>query len=81
MFTYTGLTTTQVQMLKTEHHIYMLDSGRMSMSGCNVFFKTRQLTVVNTKNLRYVAEAINEVVRKTHTYALAVEGDKVRYYV
>lgn len=34
MFTYTGLTTPQIEFLSSEFHIYMLKSGRISISGC-----------------------------------------------
>lgn len=33
MFSYTGLTKDQVKILNQEYHIYMLDSGRISISG------------------------------------------------
>ncbi|KAF3480409.1 putative Aspartate aminotransferase [Arthroderma uncinatum] len=52
MFSYTGLTKEQVGLLR-EYHIYMLDSGRISIAG------------LNTSNLKYVADAIDAVVRKT----------------
>ncbi|EFE39011.1 aspartate aminotransferase, putative [Trichophyton verrucosum HKI 0517] len=52
MFSYTGLTKEQVRLLR-EYHIYLLDSGRISIAG------------LNTSNLKYVAEAIDSVVRKT----------------
>lgn len=50
MFSYTGLSEAQCLRLMKEHHIYLLKSGRISMSG------------VNTKNVVYLAKAINEVV-------------------
>jgi Aspartate/tyrosine/aromatic aminotransferase len=50
MFSYTGLSKTQVHRLKEVHHVYMLDNGRMSLSG------------LNGKNVAYVARAIKEVV-------------------
>lgn len=34
MFSYTGLTPKQVQLLKEKYHVYMLKSGRASISGC-----------------------------------------------
>jgi len=52
MFSYTGLTPKQVEFLRTEHHIYMLKSGRINMCG---------LTLAN---LDYVAKAIHEAVTK-----------------
>ena len=33
MFSYTGLTAPQVLRLRAEHHVYMLESGRLSMAG------------------------------------------------
>ncbi|KAK2783495.1 hypothetical protein FQN52_009615 [Onygenales sp. PD_12] len=52
MFSYTGLTKEQIKTLREEYHIYMLDSGRASISG------------LNTKNVKYVASAFDAVVRK-----------------
>ncbi|KAJ5656000.1 hypothetical protein N7507_007950 [Penicillium longicatenatum] len=53
MFSYTGLSKTQVHRLKKVHHVYMLENGRMSMSG------------LNGKNVGYVARAIKDVVEQT----------------
>ncbi|KAJ5107458.1 hypothetical protein N7456_004133 [Penicillium angulare] len=50
MFSYTGLSRQQVEMLKNQYHIYMLGNGRMSMSG------------LNEENVAYVAQAIKDVV-------------------
>lgn len=50
MFSYTGLSKTQVHRLREVHHVYMLENGRMSLSG------------LNGKNVAYVARAIKEVV-------------------
>lgn len=36
MFSYTGLTPQQVQALKEKYHIYLLKSGRASISGCKL---------------------------------------------
>jgi len=33
MFSYTGLNRTQVKLLKVKYHIYMLESGRISVPG------------------------------------------------
>ena len=33
MFSYTGLNKQQVLRLRAEHHVYMLESGRLSMAG------------------------------------------------
>ncbi|OOF93490.1 hypothetical protein ASPCADRAFT_209450 [Aspergillus carbonarius ITEM 5010] len=51
MFSYTGLTTTQVLALKEKFHVYLIKSGRASISG------------LSQKNVAYVAEAIDYVVR------------------
>ncbi|KAH1292929.1 hypothetical protein KXV78_009085 [Aspergillus fumigatus] len=51
MFTYTGLTEPQVLEIRRRHHIYMMKSGRISMAG------------LNSKNVRYVARAIDDIVR------------------
>ncbi|KAL4924781.1 putative aspartate transaminase [Aspergillus undulatus] len=51
MFSYTGLTPSQVYALKDKYHIYLLKSGRASISG------------LSSKNVTYVARAIDEVVR------------------
>ncbi|OKL63227.1 hypothetical protein UA08_01430 [Talaromyces atroroseus] len=53
MFSYTGLTVKQVLELKSEFHIYLLKSGRASISG------------LTEKNVAYVAQAIDTVVRRT----------------
>jgi aspartate aminotransferase len=51
MFAYTGLTVEQVNLLRSRWHVYMLPSGRMSVSG------------LNEGNVDYVASAIDDVVR------------------
>ncbi|PGG96441.1 hypothetical protein AJ79_09593 [Helicocarpus griseus UAMH5409] len=53
MFSYTGLTKEQIKTLRDDYHIYMLESGRASISG------------LNTKNVKYVASAFDAVVRGT----------------
>jgi len=50
MFSYTGLSTPQVDYLRSEHHIYMLKSGRINICG------------LTENNLDYVANAINSAV-------------------
>lgn len=50
MFTYTGLNETQVMNLINKHHIHMMKNGRIAMVG------------LNTKNVNYVAEAIDQTV-------------------
>eukprot|EP00918_Siedleckia_nematoides_P050752 GHVU01111142.1.p2 GENE.GHVU01111142.1~~GHVU01111142.1.p2 ORF type:complete len:502 (-),score=92.80 GHVU01111142.1:342-1847(-) len=51
MFSYTGLTETQCRRMIDHHHIYMLLNGRISMAG------------LNSKNLPYVVNAIDDCVR------------------
>lgn len=53
MFSFTGLSEVQVAKLRSDFHIYMTKNGRVSMAG------------LNTKNVEYVAKAINKVVRET----------------
>ncbi|KAH8681877.1 pyridoxal phosphate-dependent transferase [Xylariales sp. PMI_506] len=53
MFSYTGLTAPEVEILRTQFHIYMLSSGRISVAG------------LNTKNVQYVAAAIHTVRTKS----------------
>lgn len=52
MFSYTGLTEEQVLKIRKDAHIYMTKNGRISMAG------------LNTKNVDYVAKAIDKVVRE-----------------
>lgn len=51
MFSFTGLTETQVDHLITTHKIFLLSDGRISVCG------------LNTKNVSYVATAIDQTVR------------------
>ncbi|OLN81194.1 Aspartate aminotransferase, cytoplasmic 3 [Colletotrichum chlorophyti] len=51
MFSFTGLSEAQVLQLRTEFHIYMTKNGRISMAG------------LNTRNVEYVAKAVDKVVR------------------
>ncbi|RDH34355.1 aspartate transaminase [Aspergillus welwitschiae] len=53
MFSFTGLTESQVKVLKEKWHVYMTKNGRISMAG------------LNTHNLDYFAEAVDSVVRET----------------
>ena len=50
MFSFTGLTPEQVNVMVDHHHIYMTPNGRISLSG------------LNTNNVEYVAKAIKNVV-------------------
>lgn len=49
MFAYTGLNETEVQRLRDEYHVYLMKSGRASVSGLNL------------RNIDTVAKAIYEV--------------------
>jgi len=51
MFSYTGLTTAQVERMKDEFGIYAVGTGRIC------------LAALNTKNLDYVADAIAAVIK------------------
>lgn len=51
MFSFTGLTPEQVQRLRDDYAIYMVENGRMCVAG------------LNTKNVAYVANAIAEVLK------------------
>jgi len=50
MFSFTGLSPKQCEVLSSKWHIYLLSNGRISMCG------------INTKNIAYLANAINDVV-------------------
>ena len=78
MFSYTGLTPTQVQALKEKYHVYLIKSGRASISGCklsplphpSILISTRTPTnplppfsTVSQKNVGYVAKAFDDIVR------------------
>ncbi len=53
MFSYTGLTAPQVDIMTKKHHIYLLSSGRISMAG------------INGSNVARLAAAIDNAVRST----------------
>jgi aspartate aminotransferase len=50
MFSYTGLSPKQCEILIDKYHIYLLKSGRISMSG------------VNSKNVKYLATSIKAAI-------------------
>jgi len=52
MFSYTGLNQKQVESLVKDYHIYLPKDGRISICG------------LNTGNVDYVAQSINEVASK-----------------
>jgi aromatic-amino-acid transaminase len=51
MFSYTGLTTAQVEKMRTEYGIYAVGTGRICVAA------------LNTKNIDYVAKAIAAVIK------------------
>jgi len=73
MFSYTGLTPKQVYALKDKYHVYLLKSGRASISGCKFYLSKHvylilaniilTIHIVSEKNVAYVAQAIDDVVR------------------
>ncbi|ALD00959.1 aromatic amino acid aminotransferase [Acinetobacter sp. TTH0-4] len=59
MFSYTGLTAEQVDILKDQYGIYLLRSGRMCAAGLNL------------SNIDYVANSVAEVIKATAHQAIA----------
>ncbi|KAJ5494642.1 hypothetical protein N7463_010729 [Penicillium fimorum] len=53
MFSYVGLSVEQVTLLRNKHHVYLQDSGRISIAGLNKF------------NIDYTARSISAVVKAT----------------
>jgi aspartate/tyrosine/aromatic aminotransferase len=51
MFSYTGISSAQVERMTTKWHIYMLKNGRISLAG------------LNEKNIEYVIQAFDDCVR------------------
>lgn len=51
MFSFTGLNSEQVKMLRDEYHVYMTENGRISMAG------------LNSANVEYFAKAVDHVIR------------------
>ncbi|CAG8447200.1 11598_t:CDS:2 [Scutellospora calospora] len=49
MFCFTGLKPEQVERLTNNYHVYLTKDGRISIAG------------INTKNVKYLAEAIHEI--------------------
>lgn len=52
MFSYTGLTADQCELLISKWHIYLLKNGRISMAG------------VNSDNVDYIVRAIDDIIRQ-----------------
>mmetsp|Transcript_66807 Transcript_66807/g.159876 ORF Transcript_66807/g.159876 Transcript_66807/m.159876 type:complete len:409 (-) Transcript_66807:71-1297(-) len=53
MFSFTGLTEAQCEILTKEHHIYLLKSGRISLAG------------LNKGNIQYMIDCVDATVRAT----------------
>lgn len=51
MFCYTGISRAQVDFIIEKHHVYMLNSGRISVAG------------LNPSNIEYVAKAFDDAIR------------------
>ncbi|KAF9964785.1 Aspartate aminotransferase, cytoplasmic [Mortierella alpina] len=51
MFSFTGLSTPQVKVLKEKYHVYLTDNGRISMAG------------LTSRNVKYFAQAVDNAVR------------------
>jgi len=72
MFSYTGLNPEQVQALKEKYHVYLLKSGRASISGCKLTLSCPiwrlmlMIYLVSTNNVAYIAKAIDDVVRNVN---------------
>ncbi|GKU21660.1 unnamed protein product [Fusarium langsethiae] len=69
MFSYTGLSAKEVQSLRVDFHIYLLESGRISITG------------LNSRNVKYVAQAFHAVRRKSLEYTAVngTDGHGTRY--
>ena len=52
IFSFTGISVAQSKALTDGAHVYLTPNGRISMAG------------LNSKNIRYFAEALDGVVRK-----------------
>lgn len=53
MFSFTGLTPTQVKKIREDAHVYMTNNGRISMAG------------LNTHNIDHFAKSVDKIVRET----------------
>ncbi len=53
MFSYTGLSSAQCEILIKKYHVYLLKSGRISMAG------------INEKNVKYLARSIKASIEES----------------
>ena len=72
-FSLTSISRQQVNILREKYHVYMLPSGRISVTGCKSafgrLFVCRILTMPVTEfNVKYVAESFNSVIRETASF-------------
>ncbi len=58
MFSFTGLTAEDCDYIRTKYSVYMTRNGRISMAG------------LNTRNVKYVAEAIHDAVTRDRNKAM-----------
>lgn len=56
MFSLTGIATPVIQRLQTEHHVYMLATGRISLAGLNSS-NIRRFAVALTESINFVSKA------------------------
>lgn len=56
MFSYTGLTPSEIENLRNDYHIYLTDDSRINVAGLNI------------ENIGYVARAIDQVTRSRPDY-------------
>jgi len=54
MFSFTGLSEKECELLINDHHIYLLKSGRISLAG------------LNKGNIQYMVDCVDQVVRQCH---------------
>lgn len=74
MFSYTGLTPEQVDIMQADGHVYILKTRRISIAGCKFSFLPRRSSLVyfidilleTTTNVVHVAKAMDAAVRKSY---------------
>lgn len=71
MFSMTSLQPNQIRILREEYHVYLLPSGRISMTGCEYrnlvehVWPEANMPVVTEHNVEHVAEAFHRVISDT----------------
>lgn len=72
MFSMTSLQPNQIRILREEYHVYLLPSGRISMTGCEyrnfveLVCNEANMPAVTEYNVEHVAEAIHKVILDTN---------------